>query len=428
MADSDSLPREEDAPAGRKGSVLYVGHCYYNTWYLSRALRKRGWRADTLNLDTNPESKIFYHGEDFAFRPLGAGPRAWLETLRQFGFYLWALRKYDIFHFTGVHGLRILSGFENMWKLPMPDRWDVKLIKRLGKKIVYTNVGCLDGVAQSSFRAWPPEPVCDSCSWLNAPTVCSDELNLGWGKLRNSLADYQVAPGGNRKDYNDDPRVHEDPEFGCLDPDFWHPDLMIPTNYRLPIPEDTVKIYHAVGNFALRSHGPERRTIKSTHIYLPLIERLKTEGHKVELIFFHDVPNTELRYYMAQADIVVDMLTYGYFGATVREALMLGKPAVCFLRPEWLESMRREVPDYVDELPVISATPRTVHAVLTDLIENPEKRREVGRKSREFALKWHSAEAAAKRFEQIYSSLLRGLSVAARDRGARRETYEITRS
>jgi glycosyltransferase involved in cell wall biosynthesis len=133
---------------------------------------------------------------------------------------------------------------------------------------------------------------------------------------------------------------------------------------------------------------------------------LKAAGYKVELIFFHDVPNKLLRFYQAQADIVVDMLTFGFFGATIREALMLGKPAICYLRPEWLESMRREIPDYVDELPVISATPQTIYEILKDLIENPAKRKEIGLRSREFALKWHSAEASAARFDQIYQQLL----------------------
>jgi glycosyltransferase involved in cell wall biosynthesis len=126
----------------------------------------------------------------------------------------------------------------------------------------------------------------------------------------------------------------------------------------------------------------------------------------VEMIFFQDVPNLKLRYYEAQADIVVDMLTFGFFGATVREAMMLGKPAVCYLRPEWLESMREQIPAYVDELPVVSATPDTIHDVLQDLIDHPAKRQEIGRRGREFAVKWHSAEAGARRFDQIYSELL----------------------
>ena len=93
---------------------------------------------------------------------------------------------------------------------------------------------------------------------------------------------------------------------------------------------------------------------------------------------------------------MVDMLTYGFFGASVREAMMLGKPVVCYLRPEWLEQMRAEIPDYVDELPVVSATPETVR----DVLARPDRasRASGGRSGGAAAssrVKWHSAEAAA---------------------------------
>jgi glycosyltransferase involved in cell wall biosynthesis len=68
--------------------------------------------------------------------------------------------------------------------------------------------------------------------------------------------------------------------------------------------------------------------------------------------------------------------------------------------------VRRDVPGYVEELPVVSATPETVRDVLVELIEDPARRRELGEQGREFALKWHSAPAAARRFDQIYSELL----------------------
>jgi len=389
------------APKGGKGRVLYVGQSYYNTWYLSRALRELGWVADTVNIDPDDHSRQFYHGQDFDLRYRGKS-----DALRHLKFYAWALRNYDIFHFSGANNLTFSTYFGRLGFLPA--QWDVKLLKKLGKRVVYSNNGCLDGVSQSSFRQWLPEPVCDICPWRDMPHVCSDERNMAWGKLRNTLTDYQVTLGGNRKDYNDDPVVHEVPEFYCLDQNFWQPDMMIPANYRLPFPESTVKIYHAVANSESRTDASTKQNIKSTHIYLPTVERLKAEGYDVELIFFYDVPNEKLRFYQAQADIVVDMLTFGFFGATVREAMMLGKPAVCFLRPEWLESMRREIPEYVDELPVVSATPHTVYDVLKDLVEHPEKRREIGRRSREFAVKWHSAEAGARRFDQIYTELLLG--------------------
>ena len=92
----------------------------------------------------------------------------------------------------------------------------------------------------------------------------------------------------------------------------------------------------------------------------------------------------------------------------INPQVMLGKPVICYIRPEWLDSVRREIPEYAEELPIISATPDTVETVLYDLITDPEKRREIGRRSRNFALKWHSAEVGGRRFDDIYKRLLHG--------------------
>ena len=481
------------------GRVLFVGHCYYYPWYLSRELRKLGWKADVLNIDPNNENKDYYHEEDYKFYY-----RNKKDIKDQLKYYFNSIINYDIFHFSNAHGLYFINNFDyyiknniipvmpkknNIFKKifdlldfkkvykyiiyflskilkykenriyrfiflinykyvkkidynillkviqysneyeihnlvfsmgmdaieklilecaeGLPERWDIKLLKILGKKIIYTNNGCLDGVAQSSFRKWGPYPVCDICKWRDNPDVCSDEKNLAWGKLRNNLADYQCTIGANRADYNDDPKVHEVPEFYCLDKNIWNPDLLIPANYLLPFSKDTIKIYHAIGNYSSRTDAKNNQNIKCTHIYLPLIEKFKKEGYKIELIFFHDVPNKKLRYYQLQADIVVDMLTFGYFGANVREAMMLGKPVICYLRPEWLETIRKERPQYIKELPVISATPDNIYDILKELLDNPEKRNEIGRRSREFAVKWHSSESAALKFDQIYSNLLK---------------------
>ena len=389
-----------------KGKILYAGCAYYNTWYLSRELRNRGWGADVLQWDDDPATSHLYHGHDFSL--LGMDGKR--ELFRHLRFYQWALRYYDVFHFTGMHCMRFSHLLQKWFGEHFRPGDEVRLLKRLGKKVVYSANGCLDGVSQTSFASWGERPVCLDCPWRDVPATCSDERNLAWGAFRNKMADFQVLMGGNRVDYNTDPRCHEVPEFYCLDPEHWRPDILVPTNYNLGFPESTVKIYHAVGNFELRSNRESFRNIKSTHIYFPLVEQLKSEGHDVELVFFKNVPNEELRYYQSQADIVVDMLTFGWYGANVREALMLGKPVVCYLRPEWLEEMRKEIPDFVDELPIVSATPETVHDVMVDLIEHPEKRAEIGRRSREFAVKWHSAEAAGDRFDRIYGGLLEGRS------------------
>lgn len=429
-------------------SVLYVGQAYYNHWYLSRELRKLNWKADLLNLE-RVDNSGFYHGQDFGFYE-----DKYKDFNKKLEFYLHTLDNYNIFHFANSFGIYFINEldtgkpqkkdgltytlfkflFDNIlkWKLNniyrlvyllgfkrsasllikykeyLPERWDILLIKKIGKKIVYTNNGCLDGTLPSTFIKWStPDniPICDICPNKYIPEICSDERNKRWGEFRNSVADYQCLLGGNRINYNDVESVHEVPEVYCIDKYFWNPDLLIPTNYKLPFADNIVKIYHAVGNYASRAQTGNK-TIKSTHIYIPLIEKLKKQGLPVELIFFNDVPNKKVRFYQAQADIVVDMLTYGFFGANIREAMMLGKPCICYLRPEWIEAIRKEVPGYADELPIISATPETVEAILIDLINNPEKRKEIGRKSREFTVKWHSSDIAAIKFDKIYSNLL----------------------
>ena len=383
--------------------VLFAGQAYYNGWYLSRALRDHGWKADVLNWDMNPTAQIYYHGEDFAFD--AKSPTLTEDNLH---FYVLSLYQYDIFHFSNAHAIAFGWPVQQVFAHHFSMHSEITLLKALGKKIVYSNNGCLDGVSQTAFAKWGPESVCAICRWRNEPSVCSDERNLAWGKFRNEVADFQCLLGGNRVDFNDDPRVHEVPEFYCLDQELWHPQIVIPEAYRLPAkPPGMVWLYHAVG------HKVERSTdggvnIKSSHVYVPLINKLKEQGMLLELLEPTGIPNKEVRFLQAQADIFLDMLTFGWFGANVREAMMLGKPVVCYIRPEWLDSVREEIPDYAAELPVISATPQNVEEILRDLIANPVKRHEIGQRGRAFAVKWHSSEVAGRRFDEIYSRLLSG--------------------
>jgi hypothetical protein len=388
---------------GRGRRVLFAGQSYYNAWYLSRALRERDWKADVLNWDTNESSQIYYHGEDFRF--FGNAPD---EPAVQLRFYVGALYDYDVFHFTNAHAISFGGLLAHIIGQLLGPHGEIYLLKSLGRTIVYSNNGCLDGVSQTSFSKWGPESVCAICSWRDEPAVCSDERNLAWGRFRNSVADYQCTLGGNRVDFNDDPRVHEAPGFYCADPEFLHPDLQVPQQFRLARRSDrTLWLYHAVGNRSLRTLDGGIN-IKSSHIWLPMIDRLRGQGWDIEMLEPHDVPNRDVRFLQVQADIFLEMLTYGWFGANAREAMLLGKPVICYIRPEWLDSVREELPEYARDLPIVSATPETAEAVLLDLMQNPAKRAEIGRRGREFMIRWHSPASGARDFDAIYSRLIAG--------------------
>ncbi len=164
-----------------------------------------------------------------------------------------------------------------------------RLLKRLGKKIVYSNNGCLDGVSQTSFASWGKRPVCADCAWRGNPAVCSDDGNLRWGAFRNEVADFQVIVGGNRADYNVDPRIREIPEFYCLDEHFWRPDLAIPSESAARPSRDHVQA------LPLRWHDadPDLAAGIPQHEIDPYlstaVDEAEGEGHDVELISFHDV-------------------------------------------------------------------------------------------------------------------------------------------
>lgn len=386
----------------KRKAVLFVGQAYYNSWYLSRALRKLGWKADLLNYDLNAETKGYYHGEDFNY----VGQNQNLLSA-QCIFFFRSLFKYDIFHFANQGGLQFGDElYKTCTGIFEEPGIEVLILRSLGKKIIYSHNGCTDGVSQTAFRNWSVNSPCSSCSWRTRPEVCSDEKNLEWGKLRNSLADFQCSMGVNRADFNIAPNIHATPLFYCLNDEVWSPDLEIPSAYERPSSSSKIiRLYHSVGNMGKRT-SIGSVNIKSTHIYLPLVHKLQAQGMNIDLINPTGIPNLEVRFLQAQADIVLEMLEFGWFGANAREAMMLGKPVICYLRQEWLDSLRQEIPDYVDELPIVRATPETIESVLLDLISNEKKRIEIGRRGRKFCIKYHSDANAARHFDAVYQSLL----------------------
>ncbi len=86
--------------------------------------------------------------------------------------------------------------------------------------------------------------------------------------------------------------------------------------------------------------------------------------------------------------------------------MMLGKPTICYI--DTTEPSGAEPLSCLREVPLVSATEETVFDVLKDLLLDGNKRESIGRASRAYALKWHSADACAARYEKIYDALLSG--------------------
>jgi hypothetical protein len=166
-----------------------------------------------------------------------------------------------------------------------------------------------------------------------------------------------------------------------------------------------------VGNYLTRRAAG--RDIKGTGSLMNAIETLKAERLPIRLVFAHDIPGTKVRFLQVQADIVVDQLNYGRYGANARESLMLGKPIICRLSARQSHPLPPLRP--IQEVPLVDASEDTIVDVLRALVLDPDRRADLGRRARAFALAWHGQDACAERYERLIDRVRLGLSPESSD-------------
>lgn len=393
---ADTLPSWVPANPRRR-SVLFSQNCYYNFNFLADALRRRGWDAVSLStVSPDHPDRRFLQGEDLNL--FDADPLAQERKLAEF--FGSAASRFGIVHGYGVGSNSLFSrnrATENSFK-DIP--WDLLELKRRGVLLGYSHSGCLDGVSQSAFRSWSPT-MCANCVWENEPHVCSDDRNLAWGRKLAALVDLFCTETDPALDFKAAANVFRGPLTFAIDPERWRPDLEVPVHLRRDRAPGEILVYHAVGNYHIRSKNT--RNVKGSDAVMAAIKQLQEEGIPIRLDFVHAVPSHENRFVQVQADIIVDQLHYGRYGATAREGMMLGKPVVG--RVDKMDGPNRPATQCIQETPIVHADTNTVADVLRGLALDAELRAEIGVASRNHAIKWWSPDRLAERFEVVYDHL-----------------------
>jgi glycosyltransferase involved in cell wall biosynthesis len=389
----------------RQRSVLFLHNNYYQHFYLAQALRRRGWDALCVSLEPpNGSNAPYYHGEDLSL--WDPDPDRFNANLH--GFYDTIPNRFALVHLYGQGSLGVFPDNWENHSVPRILPWDMLELKRAGVRLSYTPSGCLDGVSQTAVRDFTR--VCRKCVWELQPDVCSDARNLAWAKKIDLVCDMIALESDWPLEARQGAKYLREPLTTALDPELWRPDLVVPAAQQIPRSTNEVIIFHAVGNYEQRRRND--RDIKGTGAVFAAVEQLQREGLPVRLEFVSQLPSTKIRFVQVQADIVVDQLNYGRYGASAREAMMLGKPTICYIDPREPDGLPPN--RAITECPLVSATEETLIDVLRDLVLSSAKRAEIGRRSRDYALKWHSAEACAARFEAVYDRLISGLPLQAR--------------
>lgn len=363
----------------KKGSNLRVLHApivsLYQPWLYAKGLRHAGCHAEYMCWNFK-SFQWLAHSCDFDLLIDGShGARA--EKTTELDFFLYALEKYDVFHFHEVFGLLNCDyGFYEIGS-------ELNFLKKLGKKIVVHWWGC-DRLGPDFWESHDYR-MCSVCASYDP---CRSKEKRSRVSRMSQYADLELSNGIVSAQM---------PNIlwfdNAIDTDLWRPRSLeeIPDRFRLPTTQK-LRIYNSFGNRGVRGDT------KGSAIIRDAVNRLISESYPVEFMFFDSVPNLDLIYLQAQADIVIDQLFMGWHGSTAVECMACGKPVITYIRPEVQEIAPRGHP-------LIYADADTLYDVVKKLVVDNQYRYEMGQRSRTYAVGNHDYRVIGVKLRNLYSML-----------------------
>jgi len=333
------------------------------------ARREAGSRGRSWSVDFEPGSR--YSAASEVFR----APDGWAGTLHRALRPLW----YGLRHAGEFQTLHLYSGRSLLrceGRFGLLDRRDLPLWKALGKTIFVTFQGCEVRFREASSRR-PFSPCQPGNCDIAACDAPFEARARRWADALTRWADKAFS-------VNPDLIAHV-PEAEFL------PYVALPA----AIPEPRPKARRAVPVIV---HAPSNRSIKGTEFLLAASESLRA-AHRHELRLVEGLPRDQALEAYAEADIVVDQLRLGWYGALAVEAMARAVPVVAYLNEG---DLARIPPGMREEMPIVNASPETLPTALARLLEDADLRVELGRRGWQFVRRWHHPMKIARRMLQLY--------------------------
>ena len=314
-----------------------------NPYSLSRAERELGFVSDVVDFIPAPT----FRSQVDEIHDL-AGRHVAVHAAVRSAFLGRAVRSYDVFHFNFGQALVPVRVAGRVFT-------ELGLLKRLGKKVIVTWQGC---------DVRPME--CCNCSREDCAAANRWRLPNAQAMLRHADRAFYLNP-----DLGEYLPGAQFLPYAAIDVARVEP---------APAPErDEVVI----------AHLPTDREVKGTDHVVAAVERLRAEGLPVELDLVENVPHEQALERIRDADLVVDQLIIGWYGAVAVEAMALGRPVVCHIDPD--------VDPFGARLPVVRADRDSLVDELRRLVQDRSRRVALGAEARAFVLAEHDPRVLARR-------------------------------
>ena len=341
-------------------------------WTLSRAERGLGLKSDLI---CNYSTWLGYPA-DRVLGSVGGRDRKELRQRRLYGYS--APFRYDVLHYYFGRSLLYWDDLPDLNTNPFAD---LKIARRLGRKIIMTLQGCDARLAEDSNRR-------------NEFTPCHPER---CGAYATCLA--QLDAQRRAMIQNILPLCHR---VFFLNPELGH---YVPNAEFLPYANVDIDAFTFAPLPAKAKptivHAPSDPKIKGTAMILEALERLRPK-HDFDLVLVERKTHAEAMEIYRSADLVIDQILAGWYGGLAVEVMAMGKPVACFIRTEDQAFVPSKM---LNDMPIQNIRPQALMEDLDALLSRREEWAEIGRRSRAYVERWHSPAKIAAALRNIYRDL-----------------------
>lgn len=149
-------------------------------------------------------------------------------------------------------------------------------------------------------------------------------------------------------------------------------------------------------------HAPTNRVTKGSDAVIEIINRLqKKYPNYLELVLVENQPYQEALKIYKTADLVIDQLRVGWYGAFATEVMKMGKPVIAYINEQDLHFIPKTMAKECMEA-IISANEYTLEATLEEIINNIKILKEKNEAQLEYVYKWHDPKYVASLTKKIY--------------------------
>lgn len=149
-------------------------------------------------------------------------------------------------------------------------------------------------------------------------------------------------------------------------------------------------------------HAPTNRVAKGSAYILAAMNKLKlSHGDKVELNIIENKSHSEALSIYQGADLVIDQVLIGWYGAFAVECMKMGKPVMVYIREEDLHFIPEKMAkDCLNAF--IRVEPDIIYDKLVEIVENREMLDIYREKGLDYVKKWHNPNTIAKITSKAY--------------------------